>query len=196
MSRKKKIVVIGAGSSEFGIDSLAGIFRQEGLHGCELALVDIDADKLRIVEKLAWRINREWDCDVKITASTEREEVLEDAGYVILSVALDRENTWKRDHKLALKYGITHYSENGGPGAFSHTCRNLQLIMPILEDIKKYCLDAYLVTFTNPLTRICTAVQKLTKIKNVGICHGIGVGYFILATALHEELGIDLEISE
>ena len=33
MDRNTKIVVVGAGSAEFGLDSLAGILRTEGLHG-------------------------------------------------------------------------------------------------------------------------------------------------------------------
>jgi alpha-galactosidase len=192
VDRNTKIVVVGAGSAEFGLDSLAGILRTEGLHGSELALVDIDADKLRIVEKLAHRMNEAWGAEMRISATTERKEVLGDAGFVILSVAVDREDSWKRDYELALKYGITHYAENGGPGAFAHASRNLGLILPILEDIEVLCPDAYMLTFTNPLTRISTAVHKLSSIRNVGICHGIGIGYFIVATALHEELGIEL----
>jgi alpha-galactosidase len=192
MDRSRKIVVIGAGSSEFGMDSLAGILRTEGLHGSELVLVDIDREKLSLVEKLAQRMNREWKAEMKIWATPDRKEALPEAGFVILSVAVDRENTWKKDYELALKHGITHYSENGGPGGFAHASRNLALILPILEDIAKLAPRAFLLNFTNPLTRICTAVQTLTRIPFVGICHGIAHAYFITATVLHKELGLEL----
>lgn len=162
MQRNKKIVVIGAGSSEFGLDSLAGIMRTEGLFGSELALVDIDLDKLRVLEKLAHRMNREWQAEMTVRATTRREEVLADAGFVILSVAVDREEAWERDHQIGLRHGITHYAENGGPAAFTHACRNLALILPILKDIEAHCPHAHLLTFTNPLTRICTAVSRLS----------------------------------
>lgn len=192
MNRSNKIVVIGAGSASFGLDSLAGILRTEGLHGAELALVDINADKLNLMKKVADRMNREWDAQMTIRATTDRAEALDGAGYVILSVAIDREETWERDYALALKFGITHYAENGGPGAFAHTCRNLALIVPILKDIEALCPDAYMLTFTNPLTRISAAIHRLSQIRNVGICHGIGHAYFIIATALHRELGVTL----
>ncbi len=187
-----KIVVVGAGSSEFGLDSLAGVLRTPELHGRELALVDIDADKLRVVKALADRMNREWDAGMTITAATRSAEALGDARFVLLSVAADREETWKRDYEICLKHGVTSYAENGGPGAFAHACRNLGLIRPILDDIERLCPDAYLLNFTNPLTRLCTAIARLTPIRCVGICHGIGIGYFILATALHRELGLTL----
>jgi alpha-galactosidase len=189
---KSKIVVVGAGSSEFGLDSLAGVLRTPELHGLELALVDIDADKLRVVKALADRMNREWDAGMEITAATQAAEALGDARFVLLSVAADREETWKRDHEICWKHGVTSYAENGGPGAFAHACRNLGLILPILRDMERLCPDAYLLNFTNPLTRLCAAICELTSIRCVGICHGIGIGYFILATALHEELGITL----
>ena len=45
-------------------------------------------------------------------------------------------------------YGIWHYAENGGPGAFGHTARNLAVIMPILYDIHDFASDAWLIDFT------------------------------------------------
>jgi alpha-galactosidase len=190
MAQKRKIVVIGAGSAEFGLDSLAGILRMQGLHGCELVLVDVNEEKLRIVERLASRINREWNSDMRISATADRKSALMDAGFVILSVAVDREVSWQVDHQIALKYHITHYAENGGPGGFAHATRNIHLLLPILRDIEEISPDAYVITFSNPLTRICTAIDKLTNLNNVGICHGIGAGYWLLANILHEELGI------
>jgi alpha-galactosidase len=188
-----KIVVVGAGSMEFGLASLAGIMRTEGLHGLELALVDINPDKLRTVKKLADRMNREWDAEMRICASTELREVGGDAAAVLLCVALDREQAWIRDQAICREHGITSYAENGGPGGFAHACRNLALVLPIVRVIEECSPRAYLLNFTNPLTRLCTAVHKLTRLRSVGICHGIGVGYAILGTALYRELGLELE---
>jgi alpha-galactosidase len=189
---RAKVVVVGAGSAEFGIDSLAGLMRTKGLRGIQLALVDIDRDKLEIVERLARRMNDEWGAEMEVIASPNRLDVLEGAEFVILSVAVDREESWRRDHELARSFGITHYAENGGPGGFAHACRNLALVVPLLRDIEALAPDATLLVLTNPLTRICTAAARLSRIRCIGICHGIGIGYFILATALHRELGIEL----
>jgi hypothetical protein len=56
--QNRKIVVIGAGSAEFGSQSLYGIMNTEGLHGFELHLVDIDPEKLDLISRLADRMNR------------------------------------------------------------------------------------------------------------------------------------------
>jgi len=192
LSRSRKIVAIGAGGSEFVLKTLPGLLRTPGLRGVELVLVDVDAEKLAASEAVAQRMNREWKAEMTISATTERMQALGDAGFVFLSVAVDREDSWRRDHELALRYGITHYAECGGPGAFAHACRNLSLIVPILRDVERLAPGALVIAFTNPLSRICTAVQRLTDLAYVGVCPVIEYGYFILATILHDELGLEL----
>jgi alpha-galactosidase len=189
---RAKIVVIGVGSTVFGLGTLAGIMRTKGLKGAEIALVDIDADKVANAERLANRLNREWDSDITVHASRQRREVLHGADFVVICVAVDREDSWKQDHELALRYGIAHYAENGGPGAVGHTLRNLALIMPILTDIKALAPDATVINFSNPLTRISHAIANFVGLKSVGMCHAIGIGYALVGTAMHRELGMAL----
>jgi alpha-galactosidase len=190
--RKNKVVVLGAGSMEFGLASLAGIMRTEGLHGLELALVDINFEKLNLIHKLADRMNQEWRADMKISSTVQAKDALGDADFVLMCVAIDREDAWKKDLEICWKFGITSFAENGGPGGFAHAIRNMGLVLPIMRDVEEYAPDAVLLNFTNPLTKLCTAIEKLTRVKTVGICHGIGIGYFILTTAMHQELGIQL----
>jgi alpha-galactosidase len=187
-----KIVVVGAGSADFGVDCLAGIFRTPGLHGSTLALVDIDREKLELAERVSTRLNEGTGAEIDISATTSRAEALPGADFVVLAVAVDREDTWAQDHKLALRYGISHYAENGGPGAFAHACRNLGLVLPIVRDVEELCPEAYVLCLTNPLTRICSALNTATGLRFVGICHGIGIGYWLVATAMHRELGLVL----
>ena len=130
--------------------------------------------------------------EIEISATSSRSDALPGADFVVLAVAIDREQTWSRDHEVALRHGIAHYAENGGPGAFAHACRNLGLVLPIVRDIEQLCPEAHVLTLTNPLTRICSALNTATRLRFVGICHGIGIGYWIVATAMHRELGLPL----
>ncbi len=187
-----KIVVVGAGSADFGVDCLAGIFRTPGLNRSTLALVDIDREKLELARCVAARLNEKTGAEIEIVATPAREEALPGADFVVLAVAVDREGTWSRDHEVALRYGISHYAENGGPAAFAHACRNLALVLPIARDVEEHCLDAHVLCLTNPLTRMCTALNSVTKLRFAGVCHGIGIGYWIVATAMHRELGLVL----
>lgn len=186
----KKIVVIGAGSASFGLSTLAGLIRDKDLHGCELCLVDIHQEGLDAICNLACRINLEWGAEMHISASVNRKEALPNADFVILSIAVDRENRWRIDHELAKEYGIMHYAENGGPAALFHTARNLAQIMPILKDMEQYCPRAKLLNFTNPVPRIALAARRYSSIDTVGICHQLSFGYMMAGYVLARDLGI------
>ncbi len=192
MTTRPKITVIGAGSAVFGLSTLVGILRHPDLRGVELFLHDINAEGLKKIHLLTEKLNETLKAEACIRSSINRKEALEGANFVVLSVAIDREKCWKLDRDIALKYGINHYAENGGPGAFAHTARNLSIIMPILRDMEALCPNAWLLNFTNPVPRICTAASRYTKIKTIGICHQIQFGYFILAGLFAEELGLKI----
>lgn len=190
MVRNKKIVVIGAGSAEFGCVTLLGMMKLQGLHGFELVLVDIDEEKLKAITALAGKMNQAWRADMKISSTKDRTKALPGAGYVMLSVAIEREDLWKRDHEIGLKYHITHYAENGGPAAFVHTCRNLSIILPILHDVDALCPNAVLFDLSNPMQRICTAARSFANVQTLGVCHQITFGYYLLGLLFRHELGL------
>jgi alpha-galactosidase len=187
-----KIVVIGAGSASFGLVNLGAIIRHPDLKGIHLALVDINEKGLSSITALAQRMNKEWHSEMTISSTTDRTLALEGADYIILSVAIDREDCWKSDVDIALKYGIRHYGENGGPGALMHTARNVALIMPILRDIERICPQAYVMNFTNPVPRICIAAARYTKVKMVGICHAIDFAYLMCVKLFEKNYGFEV----
>jgi alpha-galactosidase len=188
----RKVVVIGAGSASFGLVNLGAILRHPKLNGIELWLVDVNADGLASIAALAERMNREWGSNMTIHATTNRHEALQGAGYIILSVAVDREACWASDVAIAAKYGITHYGENGGPGALFHTARNVNLILPILRDIEKWCPKAWVFNFTNPVPRMVIAAARYTSVNMVGLCHQIDFGYLMSAKLLQKDFGFEV----
>ncbi|MCG3196972.1 MAG: hypothetical protein HUU16_06240 [Candidatus Omnitrophica bacterium] len=189
--KSPKIVVIGAGSASFGLSVLGKLLLEPVLAGSRLCLVDLNAEGLEKITRLAERASREWGSNFRIESGTERKDLLPDADFVILSIAIDREKCWRQDFEIAKRHGIFHYAENGGPGAFPHTARNLAIVMPILRDLEALCPNAWLLNFTNPVPRICRAATKYTRIKTLGICHQIGFGYMMLGNILAKDLGID-----
>ncbi|UCF98008.1 MAG: hypothetical protein JSV89_00375 [Spirochaetaceae bacterium] len=187
---RKKIVVIGAGSSSFGLSTLAELMLSEDLHGMELALVDINTDGVNQIRELAEIMNQQWSAGMKISATGDRQEVLKNADYVIICIAIDREKCWKKDYEIALKYNISHYAENGGPGGFIHSARNISMLLPILEDINKLCPKAFIINLTNPMQRICNTIKRVSELDFVGVCDQLYFIYFILGTAFGNEIGI------
>ncbi|HLO29065.1 MAG TPA: hypothetical protein VK249_08025 [Anaerolineales bacterium] len=194
MTLPTKITVIGAGSASFGENTLSAIMRSKKLCGSTLALVDRNADSLDIVQRLAQRQNREWDAQFVISAHTNHEEALLDSQFVVNAIEVGaRENLWKKDFEIPLKYGVRQpYAENGGPGGFAHAARNIGPIMQIAHAMESLCPDAWFVNFTNPMIRICDAVNRHSQIKAVGLCHQIYAGYQMVGVALAKDLDIEV----
>lgn len=194
MTLPTKITVIGAGSAQFGENTMSAIMRSEKLKGSTLALVDRNADSLDIVRRLANRLNREWDAQFKITAHTNHLEALSESKFVVNAIEVGaRESLWKQDFEIPIQYGVRQpYAENGGPGGFAHAARNINPIMQIAREMEQACPDAWFVNFTNPMSRICDAVNRHTKIKAVGLCHQIYAGYIMVGVALANDLGIEI----
>ena len=188
---KTKIVLIGAGSVIFGPALLSDIFQCKELSGCTIGLCDISADGLHLITQLAHRLNQEWDSGMHIIASTDRKELLPDAEFAIVSIAVDRERLWRQDWEIPFKHGIRQpLGENGGPGAFFQTARNALPMLEICQDMETHCPDTYLLNFTNPVARMTLVARRYSQIKTVGLCHQIGLGYDIVAMVLAKDLGL------
>ncbi len=170
------IVVIGAGSVSFGRSVITDLALEESLRefAVSLRLVDIDELALRRMYQLALLVKEKTKAShLVISATTKREEALSCADYVIVSVAEKRFALWEKDFYIPLSFGFKQvYGENGGPGAAFHTLRSIHLMMPICRDMERWCPEALILNYTNPESRVCLAIHKLTSLRAVGLCHG------------------------
>ncbi|HUI89149.1 MAG TPA: hypothetical protein VLX61_10545 [Anaerolineales bacterium] len=194
MTLPTTIAVIGAGSASFGENTLAALMRSSRLRGSTLRLVDRNASSLDIVHRLANRLNVEWNAQMRISAHTHHEDALEGARFVISAIEVGpREELWRKDFELTQKHGLRQpYGENGGPGGFAHAARNILPMLEIVRSMEQACPDAWFINFTNPMVRICDLVNRHTKIKAVGLCHQVLIGYCFVGMVLSSELGIEI----
>ena len=171
-----RIVLIGAGSAMFGLGALGDIFKCKALEGSEIALNDINPDALHEVDSLAQQFIQEHSLPYTVSATTELEEALQGASFCMISIEVgDRHKLWQQDWKMPLQYGIRQvYGENGGPGGLFHSLRIIPPILDICEAINRICPEAYIFNLSNPLPRICLAVQrKFPNLRMVGLCHEV-----------------------
>ena len=191
---KTKVVIIGAGSASFGLNTLATLVRSPRLRGGILALVDLNVEGLGTVEALAHLLSSDWGAGLTIESSTVREEVLSGADFVIVSIEVgQREGMWQRDWEIPLQFGVRQpYGENGGPGGLAHTMRQVPAILAIARDMERLCPNAWLINFANPVPRLCLAVSRYSQIKVVGLCHQISIAYMMAGVALAERFGVDV----
>lgn len=169
-----KIVLVGAGSSVFGYNSVLDAVNIPSLHGSELMLHDIDEKRLNVMTGLAERMSKEVEADMVIEQTIDQEDALSEADYVLMSIEVDRMNRWRRDWEIPFKHGIKQViGENGGPGGLFHTWRNIPPVLEIAFKMEEVCPDAWLLNYTNPVPRLCMAIDRYTEVKTVGLCHEV-----------------------
>lgn len=169
-----KIVFLGAGSMSFGISMFRDLFSTRELDGSTLCLVDTNPENLERMVRLAVLLNRRCGTNYTIEATADRRAAFQGAGFVINSIAIDRNRLWRQDFEVPKKYGIRHtLGENGGPGGLFFTMRTIPLILDITRDMEEICPDAFFLNFSNPESRIILALGRYSTIRSIGLCHGI-----------------------
>ena len=171
-----RIVLIGAGSAMFGLGSLGNILKSRPLAGSTVVLHDINPDALGRVERVARRFIDERSLPYTLEATTSRREAVRKADFCIIAIEVgDRYALWEQDWKIPLQFGIHQvYGENGGPGGLFHALRIIPPILEICGDIVELCPEALVISLSNPMTRICLAINRAyPTLKVVGLCHEV-----------------------
>jgi len=187
-----KIVIVGAGSRQFGRDMVADLLGTKELQGrgMSICLTDIDEEALDVMHRFAKLLKDHHGSDMALSATTDRREALPDADYVLTAVSVRRWDLWEQDFRIPLAYGFRHVlGENGGPGALFHAMRSLNILIPVCRDIEELCPDTLLLNFTNPEGRVLDAILHLTKVKAAGLCHGV----FNAIRAISEISGVPIK---
>ena len=185
MSKCAKIVFLGASSMSFGLNMLRDIFCSDELRGSTLTLVGRDPTALAKMNALASLMNIKTGAGLKVEHTTDRRAALDGAGFVVNATAIERNRLWQLDFTVPRKYGIRHtLGENGGPGGLFFTLRTLPLVFDFVREIEEICPGALFINFSNPESRIILALGKYSRVRALGLCHGIFMGQADVARIL------------
>ena len=176
----KRIVLIGAGSAQFGFDMLGDFFQSAVLSECEVVLLDINAEALERVRRAGQAYVESKGLRINLSATLSRKEALAGADFCVIAIEVgDRFALWEQDQSVPRQFGFRQmFGENGGPGGLFHSLRVVPPILEICADIEKICPDAWVFNYSNPMSRICTTVTRaFPGLKFVGLCHEIASCY-------------------
>jgi alpha-galactosidase len=170
----KKVVIIGAGSSMFTKKLLGDLLSFDDIQLDEFALVDINAEKLAVMEKVALRLCKQFGKTVKVSSATQRRDVMKDASFVINTIGVGGVEAYRRDLEIPDKYGLSQcIGDIIGPGGMFRGLRAFPELLGMCRDMEDLCPNAYFFNYTNPMAPLCLALAQMTKIKIFGFCHNV-----------------------
>ncbi len=173
VSRPLKIVFLGAGSGFFRalfIDTL----HIPGADKGEIALVDIDSERLELAQQLAQKIVEKMGVDWTVTATSDRTAALSGCDYVINCIEVSGTECVRFDNDIPARFGVDQcIGDTVGPGGLFKALRTVPTFLEVLKDIDELCPGALVLNYTNPMSIMCLAANYAGYDNVVGLCHSV-----------------------
>ena len=171
-----KITFIGAGSTIFLRHLLGDALLMPSLSNAEIALMDIDEQRLAESELVARRVVETLKAGASVTATTSRREALDGADFVIVSVQIGGYKPCTvTDFEIPKKYGLRQtIADTLGIGGIMRGLRTVPFLWDLCADMEELCPDAVMLQYVNPMAINCWAIrERFPNIRIVGLCHSV-----------------------
>lgn len=169
-----KITFIGAGSLGFTRGLVRDILTFPLLENSTLTLMDIDPERLDFAHRAVQRIIDMGNYPAKVEATTDRAAALKGADYVGVTILAGGTSVWRHDIEIPKQFGVdTNIGDTRGPSGIFRALRTIPVMLDIARDMERYCPDATMLNYTNPMVMLCRAIQRETSIKLTGLCHSV-----------------------
>lgn len=169
-----KVAIIGAGSLVFTKQFLNDLFATPCMAGSSYYLMGPTMWKLEKMKQYADQIIEKNNIDANIVCTTDRREALKDADFIILIFYIGGTRAYAHDIEIPLKYGVKQcIGDSMGPGGMFSLFREVPIMLEIGKEVEELCPNAYVLNYVNPMGAMCTALNRGTNLKVVGLCHGV-----------------------
>ena len=195
-----KITFMGAGSTAFAKNVLGDVLLTEALRECEIALYDIDSERLDqsylMVSTLNKNVGESKATVKKYLGAENRKDALRGANFVVNAIAVGGYKPCTVfDFEIPKKYGIKQtIADTLGIGGIFRGLRTIHVMKDFARDMEEVCPDALLLNYTNPMAIVSGYMQRFTGVKTVGLCHSVQVCTQHLLSGLQMEAKVGREL--
>ena len=188
------IAYIGGGSRGWARGFMSDLAAQDDFCG-EVRLYDIDQEAAEENVIIGMKFNHaehaksHWE----YRAAKTREEALEGADFVVISILPGTFDEMESDVHTPEKYGIYQsVGDTVGPGGVIRALRTIPMMEEIAKSVETCCPKAWVINYTNPMT-VCmrTLYRTFPRIKAFGCCHEVFGTQRFMANILKEMRGIE-----
>lgn len=174
-----KITFMGAGSTVFAKNVLGDSLQTDSLREFEIALYDIDPQRLEESYKMICALNKNTNNGkakiTKFLGVDNRKDALRGADFVVNAIQVGLyEPCTVTDFEVPKKYGLRQtIADTLGIGGIFRTLRTIPVLADFACDMEEVCPDAWFLNYTNPMAMLAGFMQRYTGVKTVGLCHSV-----------------------
>ncbi|MGM9814209.1 MAG: alpha-glucosidase/alpha-galactosidase [Candidatus Enteromonas sp.] len=170
-----RITFLGAGSTIFAKNILGDCILTPELGEFEIALHDIDPERLEDSYQMLCNINEHHHGKATILKFLDRKESLRGAKYIVNAVQIGGYKpctVW--DFEIPKKYGLTQtIGDTLGVAGIFRALRTIKVMEDFAKDIKEVCPNALFLNYVNPMAMVTGYLSKYLGIRTVGLCHSV-----------------------
>jgi 6-phospho-beta-glucosidase len=165
-----KVAVVGAGST-YTPELVEGFaLQQQRLPIDDLALLDVDGERLEVVGGLARRILKKRGWSGMLSLTTDRNQAFEGADFVVIQLRVGGQRARLIDETLPLEFGCIG-QETTGAGGFAKALRTVPVVLEIAEEVgRRSAAHAWIIDFTNPVGIVTQALLDEGH-RAIGLCN-------------------------
>ncbi len=170
-----KITFLGAGSTVFARNVIGDCILTPDLGSFDVCLFDIDPIRLEESYQILTNINRTAGGSARITRTPDRRTAFSGADFVINAIQVGRYNPCTiTDFEVPKKYGLRQtIGDTLGIGGIFRALRTIPVMKDYADDMERWCPDALLLNYTNPMAMLTGYLQRYTGVRTVGLCHSV-----------------------
>jgi alpha-galactosidase len=173
-TKSMKIAIIGAGSVVFSKNVISDLLSHDALKDCTLALMDVNAERLGVAAAMARSISATRGAAARVQACRDRKKALEGADFIINTIGVGGLPATKVDLLLPQRFGLKQtIGDTLGIGGIFRSLRSIPVVLDLCRDAEELCPHATLINYVNPMATHTLAIQRASKIRSVGLCHGV-----------------------
>jgi len=145
--------------------------------------MDINAERLEFARQAVVKLIAAGKRPATVSATLDLAEALKGANVVLTTILAGSTEVWRHDIEIPKKYGVDiNVGDTRGPSGIFRFLRTLPPMLDIVRDMEKYCPNAVLLNYTNPMAMLCGALQRQTHIPVTGLCHSVQGTALMLAS--------------
>jgi alpha-galactosidase len=184
-----KVTIVGAGSVEFTRGIVADLCAYEELHGTlEVALHDIDAERLEYAERAAAQLVDRSGAGYRVSAHRSRGSAFDGADYMVNEIQVGGYPATLIDFEVPKKYGLRQtIADTIGVGGIMRGLRTIPVMVEMANEMAERCPDALLLNYTNPMAMVPWGIwagSRLPASRVVGVCHSVRDTHAFLAATV------------
>jgi len=171
---RPKITMVGGGSVNWSPGLIRDFLAHEEFESADFRLLDIDLDAAKCIAAVGGRCVDDWGLGATFLPTKSPARALDGADVVVITISTGGLDAMKHDLAIPQRYGIFQtVGDTVGPGGWARGLRNIPVFMKFARQFGRYCPDAAVLNYTNPMSVLTKTLAHETDQPVVGLCHGL-----------------------